>query len=284
MLAWQLGGSGGSPSRIFFRFIPGAKPIYLPCGKCIGCRLERSRQWAIRCVHEAQLHEHNCFITLTYDNDHLPINNSLLPRDLTLFFKRLRKNVGQCRYFACGEYGDRNKRPHYHACIFGLDFSDDLRLQTVEDDTGIHQFAVSPKLQSLWTFGHSQVGKLTFESAAYVARYCLKKHYGDPVSVAEHYKGRIPEYVVMSRRPGIGKNWLDKYFDQTYPRDGVLCRGQYMSKPPRYYDKILQLENEQLYNAVKKSRESENFEIPDSAVLMRQEEFMHVSQSKIHRR
>ena len=99
--------------------------LKLPCGKCIGCRLARSREWAIRCVHEASLHEHNCFITLTYDDDHLPMNNSLDLRDFQLFMKRLRFKFGNgIRYYHCGEYGDNYRRPHYHACLFNFDFAD----------------------------------------------------------------------------------------------------------------------------------------------------------------
>ena len=98
--------------------------VQVPCGQCVGCRLERSRQWAIRCVHEASLHSRNCFITLTYDDAHLP-GISLVPRDYVLFMKRLRKMFGAgIRFFHCGEYGSINFRPHHHAIIFNFDFED----------------------------------------------------------------------------------------------------------------------------------------------------------------
>ncbi len=102
------------------------KTLSLPCGQCIGCRLERSRQWAMRCMHEAQLHENNCFITLTYDNTHLPSDGSLHYKDFQLFIKRLRKKFGntRIRYYMAGEYGENFGRPHFHACIFGHDFHD----------------------------------------------------------------------------------------------------------------------------------------------------------------
>ena len=99
--------------------------ITIPCGQCIGCRLERSRQWAIRCVHEASLYQDNCFITLTYSPEHLPKDNSLHKEHFQLFMKRLRKAFGQkIRYFHCGEYGENFSRPHYHACLFNVDFKD----------------------------------------------------------------------------------------------------------------------------------------------------------------
>lgn len=285
ILAWQVGSSAaGTPSRIFFRCIPNAKPIYIPCGKCIGCRLERSRQWAVRCVAEAQCHEKNCFVTLTYDDNHLPINGSLFPRDLTLFFKRMRKNLGQFRYFACGEYGDLNGRPHYHACIFGLDFRDDAKLVTVKDGNAASQFVESPTLAKLWTYGQTQVGTLTFESAAYVARYCLKKLLGaTPAQKSEHYRGRKEEYVVMSRRPGIGSEWIEKHLEQTYSNDAVMSRGR-LSKPPRYYDDQLKKLNPEWYELVKMAREKEEFEPVDEKELTRLKEVAQYRQQSIKRR
>ena len=102
------------------------KKIDVPCGRCVGCRLERSRQWAIRCVHEASLYDNNCFITLTYDSDHVPSDGSLRVEDFQNFMKRLRKSVAprRVRFFHCGEYGERGDRPHYHAILFNLDFDD----------------------------------------------------------------------------------------------------------------------------------------------------------------
>ena len=151
----------------------------VPCGQCIGCRLERSRQWAIRCVHEASLHTDNCFITLTYSPDCLPSDGSLNHDDFQKFFKRLRKHIApkKIRYYMCGEYGEdlqqpsKLGRPHFHACLFGLDF-DDKQLYIVRDDVKLY---TSATLEKIWGKGFVTIGDVTFESAAYVARYIAKK-------------------------------------------------------------------------------------------------------------
>lgn len=213
-------------------------PMSVPCGQCVGCRLERSRQWAMRCVHEASLHEDNCFITLTYANEHLPPDGSLDKRAFQLFMKRLRKRFSdeRIRYYHCGEYGDRYGRPHYHACLFGFDFADKVAW-TVRAGFPVWR---SPDLEILWPFGNSEIGSVTFESAAYVARYIMKKITGN--GAAAHYGPRTPEYTTMSRRPGIGRPWFDRYGSEVYPADSVVMRGVLM-KPPRYYDLQHELQN-----------------------------------------
>lgn len=217
-------------------------PVELPCGQCIGCRLDRSRQWAIRCVHEASLYENNCFITLTYNDENLPKDNSLCVEHFQLFMKKLRKKYGKgIRYFHCGEYGENFGRPHYHACIFNFDFRDKKVLKTLQDGTNYY---VSEKLNELWEYGFTMIGDVTFESAAYVARYITKKITGK--NAFEHYNKinyetgeiiaeRRPEYVTMSRKPGIGKPWLDKFSTDVYPEDYIVLRGKKL-KPPKYYN------------------------------------------------
>ncbi len=214
----------------------------VPCGQCIGCRLERSRQWAVRCMHESSLHSDTSFVTLTYDDEHLPRFGSLLMDDWQKFFKRLRKRVGKVRFFGCGEYGEQFGRPHYHACLFGVDFPDKVLWST----RGGHDCFRSPLLESIWTYGQSEIGSLTFESAAYVARYCVKKVTGKAAEA--HYQcvdpetgemsSRLPEFATMSRRPGIGAGWFHLYADEVYPSDEVIVRGK-SSKPPRFYDRLL---------------------------------------------
>jgi len=219
------------------------RPLTIPCGQCVGCRLERSRQWAVRCVHEASLHEDNCFITLTYNNESLPEDGSLNKKHFQDFMKRLRKKYKnkKIRYYHCGEYGDKNFRPHYHAIIFGLEF-DDQKLFTVNNGEKLY---TSEKLEKLWPFGFSTIGTVTFESAAYVARYVMKKVNGK--NAKNHYErvdsntGEIyilvPEYNTMSRRPGIAAGWFDKYKDDVYPSDNIHLREKTF-RPPKFYDKM----------------------------------------------
>jgi len=211
--------------------------ISVPCGRCVGCRLERARNWTIRIMHEAQMHEKNSFITLTYDDEALTFGGAqatLFKKDLQDFWKRLRKETNaKLRYFACGEYGEQRSRPHYHACVFGFDFPDKALLSR-QGDNDLYS---SPLLDSVWSDGHCSVGALTPGSAAYVARYILDKNLGKERVYYEE-KGIEPEFVVMSRKPGIGKNWFDKYAGDVFPADRVVLEGGKMSKPPRYYDNL----------------------------------------------
>jgi len=219
---------------------PKHKRLQVPCGQCIGCRLERSRQWAMRCLHESKMYDDNCFITLTYDDEHLPEGNTLVKRDFQLFIKRLRKRYGKVRYFACGEYGDQFGRPHYHALLFGFDFSDRKRFKSINGNV----IYSSDMLSDLWPFGYSSVANVTFLSAAYVARYCLKKRTGKGSSLfytnfdyesGEVFSTREREYVNMSRRPGIGMPWLQEFMHDTYKDDFCVIDGAKV-KPPRFYD------------------------------------------------
>lgn len=237
--------------RILFniKFPRQFESIQLPCGQCIGCRLERSRQWAVRCVHEASLHESNCFITLTFNNAHLNPEGSLVKGDFQKFMKRLRKRFGSgVRYFHCGEYGEKLARPHHHACLFNFDFPDRVHWQTRQ---GIALFT-SEALKELWPFGFSTIGDVTFESAAYVARYVTKKITGKLAPA--HYAGRLPEYVTMSRRPGIARGWIDQFKSDVYPADKVIIRGGVEAKPPRYYDSIFDLSDHEQFVKVRDRR------------------------------
>lgn len=207
-------------------------------------------------MHEASLHEANCFVTLTYSDEHLPSDGSLRLRDFQLFCKRLRKRLGPFRFFHCGEYGERLERPHYHACLFGIDFADKVYLK------GDGQFRLyrSDVLDSLWSLGYCCIGSVTFESAAYVARYVTKKVTGD--AAVEHYMrssvdGEVinlqPEYVTMSRRPGIASDWFRKYGSEVYPSDEVIVRG-HSCRPPRYYDNLLEAAEPSVFDDIKRKR------------------------------
>ncbi len=240
--------------------------LKLPCGQCIGCRLEYSRQWAIRCVHEASLYEQNCFITLTYAPDHLPDDGSLRVRDFQLFMKRLRKKfpAERIRFYHCGEYGAKHNRPHYHACLFNFDFQDRV-LWKIENEIRLY---VSEVLNQVWNKGFATVGDVTFDSAAYVARYITKKINGDRAKA--HYEAVIestgeivdlkPEYTTMSRRPGIARDWYEKYKTDVYPDDFVVLKGKVM-RPPKFYDTIFEIDDIKGYELLKKQRKIKSKEV-----------------------
>jgi len=215
--------------------------LQVPCGSCVGCLLERSRQWAVRCLHESQLHSVSSFITLTYDDDHLR-QLSLDYSDFQLFLRRLRRAKGAVRFFMCGEYGDELGRPHFHACLFGVDFPDRQLFKELPSGSKLY---VSPELSALWPQGFSSVGDVTFESAAYVARYVLKKKArgGEPVFLVDGSTGecveREPEFTQMSLKPGIGARWYEQFKAEVFPRDRVVMNGAEM-KPPRYYLTLLE--------------------------------------------
>lgn len=236
--------------------------LTVPCGQCIGCRLNRAEGWASRMMHEAQLHEHNSFITLTYDNNNIPPNGSLAPNDVTLFLKRLRKSLGRKKilYYYCGEYGENFSRPHYHIALFNHDFHTD-RLPHRKTQSG--EVYRSPTLERLWPHGFSEIGNLEYDSARYVAGYIQKKVNGKKAH--EHYtkldqsSGELtllaPEFARMSRRPAIGLNWIQQYHSDIYNYD--LCQvGTKQLRPPPYYDKWLKKTDEQKFTEIKLSREA----------------------------
>lgn len=216
----------------------------------------------MRCLHEASLHDENAFITLTFNEEHLSENGSLVKSHFQRFIKRLREAVSgsqpsAIRYFHCGEYGERLGRPHHHACIFGFGFPD-RTLWQVRNNTKLYR---SEFLESLWPLGFSSVGDVTFESAAYVARYIMKKITGK--AAPAHYGTKLPEYVTMSRRPGIGRGWIDQYSSDVYPLDKVITRGT-ECKVPKYYDKCFELTSPVEYATIKARRQEVARKNPDN--------------------
>lgn len=213
--------------------------VSVPCGQCIGCRLDYRHSWAVRCVHEAALHADNCFITLTYDEDHVPDGGTLVKADFQKFMKRLRKEVGKVRYFMCGEYGDRSARPHYHALLFGVDFRD----KRVWSRRGGNKVFRSETLERLWNAGMSEIGSVSYQSAGYVAQYAVKKLKTKNKEVYDaYYGGRIAEYAAMSRRPGIGAEWFQRYKDELLEHGSVIVDGR-ESKVPRFYVERMRVED-----------------------------------------
>ncbi|AXL15549.1 replication initiator protein [Microviridae sp.] len=242
----------------------------LPCGRCIGCRLRYSQSWAVRLLHEQSLHKYSWFLTLTYSDENLPPHNSLRKKDFQDFLKRFRKRInaksGDLRYFHCGEYGDKTNRPHYHAIIFGPPLND---LKLIKNHKGNNLYK-SKFLDDVWGFGHVFVGSVTSESCAYVARYIMKKQTGkdwqksyvktlyneSDNSISQVLRSR--EYSTMSRRPGIAKDFYDKYKSQLYNdamRGSVLFRN-YPVSVPKYYDKLFEVEDPDRFKEIQAYRKS----------------------------
>lgn len=232
--------------------------IEIPCGQCLGCRLDHAAEWANRCMVEAEQYDSNYFITLTYDDDHLHhqaygdengeavLNSVLWKKDLQDFWKRLRKATGQMiRYYACGEYGDTTFRPHYHAIVFNLQLDD---LERFGGSPAMPTFT-SKFLSKIWKHGHVLVANVCYETCAYVARYVVKKSTGKLADFYDYYN-LTPEFVVMSRKPGIARNFYDKsLFEDDFITFATKRKG-IKFKPPRYYKKLLEAEDPQAYKEV----------------------------------
>lgn len=234
--------------------------IWLPCGKCEACLHERSKQWALRCVKESKKYDKTCFLTLTYNDHFLPQNNSLVKSDLQKFIKRLRKAIEpvKIRYFACGEYGSKGERPHYHLCIFGWSPDD---MQVYND--GIRYFRYSKQLEKLWKFGFVSVGELTFKSCFYVAQYVQKK-------IGKEVLGdRTPEFLLMSTRPAICRDFFESDLHAICERGFVFCNGSKV-KVPRYADKLLERQNPRDFAEIKQSRKK-NIQSIDMDLLKRKQ-------------
>nr|QJB19390.1 MAG: replication initiator protein [Microvirus sp.] len=228
----------------------------IPCGHCIGCRLDRAAEWQSRLIHESKMHERSCFLTCTYTPENLPPGGTLVKKHFQDFLKRLRKHTnGGIRFFACGEYGDTTRRPHYHALIFGYDFSDKKNYGKGSKGDVLY---VSKTLDTLWSHGACYIGSVTPDSCGYVARYIMKKVTGDLAE--DHYRvvdtttGEIhqllPEYIHMSTRPAIGLSFYEKFSDEIHRSDFVLVKGK-KRKTPRYYDKQLEKTNPDLLEELK---------------------------------
>lgn len=244
-----------------------AREVLLPCGQCIGCRLDYSREWADRCVLEAKLWPYNWWATLTYDDEHLTTDEVidlktgevapagiLKPDDLTLFLKRLRRHWEYAhghqgiRYYGCGEYGSKFHRPHFHVCLFNLPMFD---LKHWYSRNG-YATMTSEELSRIWGNGIVTVNELSWENAAYTARYMLKKAKGQE---AEKWKasGLQQEFIRSSRDPGIGYGYYALHKEEIYKTDGVLIKGS-LHSPPRYFDKLYQIENPEHWEEVQQRR------------------------------
>jgi hypothetical protein len=289
----------------------------VPCGQCISCRLQKSLEWGARCIHEAQMYENNYFLTLTYNNSSLPKDLSINKKDLQLFLKKLRNKVNEpIRFYASGEYGlvcnncglskpncykkgcnyfvEAIGRPHYHIIIFNLKIPDlmQLRQQQYTSFNNVfkkgktHSLFGSKWLENIWGKGFISIGDVTLESAGYTARYTVKKILGSSKEAKERrkkwYKGRMPEFALMSRDPGIGKPWFDKYgLTDVYPKDYFTIDG-IKHKPSRYYDSLLEKIKPELLEKIKLKRR-ENLDELDGLRLWHLNKFKNEVSKKLMR-
>lgn len=231
----------------------------------MGCKLEKARQWSVRMMHEKKFHEHNSFITLTYSDEAVPDDYGLNLRHLQLFMKRLRRSLtSKIRFYACGEYGDLNGRPHYHAIIFGWDPPNQVFHSM--SDRGDKQFT-SAELSRHWDHGISTTGQVTSKSCRYVAAYVTKKiKTGDDYGQERYWRvnqltGELhqvrPEFSVMSRRPGIGQAYVDKYKSDFFPSGFIVVDGVKQAIPQFYRSKLTEEEQRRLKLTAKKEPRSE---------------------------
>lgn len=194
----------------------GVDPRWVPCGQCLSCRIKRAAEWRVRLMGELEYHERAGFVTWTYAK--LPTNGSLVKRDLQLAFKRLRKEVSRkVRYYACGEYGEGNHRPHYHGIVFGLDWRD----RQVVSET--------------WGLGRTGVGTVTADSILYVCDYATKSVLGKAAEWEYDATGRERPFSVCSL--GMGARWCDAHAEGLRSA-GLVVDGVPVGLP-RYYARRL---------------------------------------------
>ena len=220
-------------------------PMQVPCQQCIECRIKRVGDWAARMMHETKSHMFSCYLTLTYDPEHLPPGATLVVRDVQLFHKRLHNRLLKKRgagngikFFYSGEYGERTGRPHYHSIVWKYRPSDLKFYKYNKQGDPLYK---SEELQELWKYGDVTVGDVTFASCSYVAGYVVDKITG---KMAEDYYWRFDprdgrEYAVLpefSRQSnGIGREWFNKFYPEWFRDDAVVIDER--KRPiPRYYD------------------------------------------------
>lgn len=249
-------------------FSPPGEEITLPCGQCILCRLNKASQMAIRMVHEQTLHDHSEFLTLTYDDDHLPEDYALRPEDMTAFFKRLRQQLvrdekEKIRYVYSGEYGEKGGRPHYHAIVFGLETPEKESIKSNNRGDLLYQ---SEWMDNIWRNGQVIIGNVTERSCRYVASYTIKdaktQSYKDDWAAIHPITGKVINqrprpFARYSNKPGIGKEWWDKWKKDLWPTDQLIIKrnGQYIPAPiPQYYFALLKQHHPKMYEYIKELR------------------------------
>lgn len=245
--------------------------ILIPCGKCIGCRLDYSRKWADRMMLELETQKKAIFVTLTYDNDHVhwsqfydndePMFATLEKKDCQLFMKSLRQHcirdlgIEKIRFFLAGEYGEHTLRPHYHAIIYGIGLSDIMDCKLFSWNTLGQPFYSSEWLKKIWTHGNVLLSDVSWKTCAYVARYVTKKMTGE---MAKSYAERnvIPEFSLMSRKPGLGSDYLKLHTDcLDFSSINLMTPdGSQKIQIPQYYLRKLELIDKEKYDKIKNER------------------------------
>lgn len=226
---------------LLFHEAKNCREIKIKCGGCIGCRIEKREEWALRCYLESKMHSVNSFLTLTYDDDHYPMYGSLNYRHWQLFAKKLRHKIGPFRFYVVGEYGEKLERPHWHALLFGVDFGDKRKCNSLRSSCDLYTSEVVGKL---WGQGFHTIGSVTLSSARYCAAYSMKKITG-PLAEAHYMRvdlltGEVcvvePEMARMSLKPGIGYTWFEKYWKDIWytENDAVIVAGR-KCRIPKYF-------------------------------------------------
>lgn len=221
-------------------------PIQIPCGQCIGCRLDKQRDWAVRIDHEARQHPHSVFLTLTYTDENLPAHGSLSLSHCQLFLKRLRKHYAphRYRYILNGEYGPQTLRPHYHVILFNH-FSADRKLWAPSDKQGYGASYTAPTLEQIWGLGRVIEQDYCPGNGRYIASHCVKRLSAERAAPllerVNPYTGEInsvlPEFWTMSRRPGIGAGYFSRHGAALWTHDNVIYDGRPVTVP-KYYDRL----------------------------------------------
>lgn len=247
----------------------------VPCGTCVGCRMQYAENWAMRCVLEARQWKHNNVLTLTYDPEHLPLSKgidfktgevkdvpTLKPKDVQLFFKRFRKQYAQkygqdnIRFFDCGEYGDKNGRPHYHVILYNCNIPDKTFFKYNQNGYKLYR---SKEITKIWGMGSVEINDLSYEMCAYIARYVLKKQKGHTAKETYLERGQVPEFTNMSRKPGIAYKYFEQKKETIYATQEIFIQTQKTLKkykPPRYFDNLLQAEDEEAFKKIKAKRKN----------------------------
>lgn len=271
--------------------------IEVPCGRCIACRLNYAKDWATRCMLEAKQYQHNEFLTLTYDPEHLPmkkkidyktgeviINESLVKKDLQDFWKRLRKKYPGIRYFACGEYGEKKDRPHYHAIIFNFEVKDKEKLKG-HFNSEYPKFT-SKEILKIWGKGRISLDEVNYNTCEYVARYIMKKQKGRGAEDFYEEKNKVPEFTIMSRKPGIARDFYES-IKGNYENQVIWNKtraGMRKAKTPRYFEKLYDLEFPEELKAIKekkKEMQEEALRLIMSQTDKNREEYLQVQEDNL---